>query len=172
MRRTPSQPGPDAEARILILIDAFTQGDDALEGRTKLAKLDFLLRYPAYLQRALAIRAPRATILVDSVEANNIDHRMIRYRYGPWDPAYFSLLGRLVGKGLVKSVSLPRGVGYQVTSLGHDVAVRITSNVEWSQTAESARLLKRFFDLTGTWLKNFVYQHFPEVSQAKWGDRL
>src|SRR6266480_7920176 len=49
-------PSPLGEGRLLILIDAFTSSSKSLEGRTKLAKLDFLLRYPAHLERALAVR--------------------------------------------------------------------------------------------------------------------
>ncbi len=42
----------DGEARLLLLIDAFSQGGSTLQGRTKLAKLDFLLRYPAFFHKA------------------------------------------------------------------------------------------------------------------------
>lgn len=43
--------------RLLVLIDAFAgkAGDQKLEGLTKLAKLDFLLRYPAFLERAIRV---------------------------------------------------------------------------------------------------------------------
>ena len=42
-------------ARLLVLLDAFAESgqDGAIEGLTKLAKLDFLLRYPVMLERAL-----------------------------------------------------------------------------------------------------------------------
>ena len=41
-------------ARILLLLNAFSKEDDegSIEGLTKLAKLDFLLRYPVMLDRA------------------------------------------------------------------------------------------------------------------------
>ena len=45
------------QARILLLIDAFAGRTGSMDGLTKLAKLDFLLRYPAFLER-----------LADSVE--------------------------------------------------------------------------------------------------------
>ena len=32
--------------------------------------------------------------------------------------------------------------------------------------------LKRHFDLSGSTLKDFIYEHFPEVSSANWGTRL
>jgi hypothetical protein len=58
MRRDLLQPVPTGEARLLLLIDAFSDQPPGLEGRTKLAKLDFLLRYPAFFRRAVARRAP------------------------------------------------------------------------------------------------------------------
>ncbi len=42
-------------ARLLVLLSTFAgdDGSDTMEGLTKLAKLDFLLRYPVMLERAL-----------------------------------------------------------------------------------------------------------------------
>ena len=44
-------------ARLLILIGTFSgmKGNKTVNGLTKLAKLDFLLRYPIYLERALEV---------------------------------------------------------------------------------------------------------------------
>ena len=102
----------------------------------------------------------------------NIESRMIRYRYGPWDPAYFSLIGRLVGKGLVVPVPTPRGIGLRSTDEGRRVANELASTDSWRTTRELAILLRKHFNLTGTTLKNFIYQHFPEVTQASWGEQL
>ena len=45
-------------ARLLLLLDAFVgdKDDTAIKGLTKLAKLDFLLRYPVMLKKALEAR--------------------------------------------------------------------------------------------------------------------
>lgn len=45
-------------ARLLVLLGEFggADGTGRVEGLTKLAKLDFLLRYPAMLERALVRR--------------------------------------------------------------------------------------------------------------------
>ena len=77
----------EGEARLLLLIDAFTGPNRTLQGRVKLAKLDFLLRYPQFARRALAERN-RAVGDEPEVDEDNIEGRMVRYRYGPWDPAY------------------------------------------------------------------------------------
>jgi hypothetical protein len=48
MRDEAFAPTAEGEARLLLLIDAFSAGGEHLQGRVKLAKLDFLLRYPRF----------------------------------------------------------------------------------------------------------------------------
>ena len=175
MGRTLIGPGfqvaPEAEARILMLIDRFSRGRNVLEGRTKLAKLDFFLRYPAYLRLALEIRGiPVPDDL--GLEAPDIESRMVRYRFGPWDPAYFTILGRLLGKGLVIPVPFNRGLGYRATDEGRRVVSQVRDEDTWAEVARRVDLIHRGLDLSGTTLKNFVYANFPEISSATWGERL
>jgi hypothetical protein len=165
------RPSPESEARILLLVARFSGPSRALEGRTKLAKLDFFLRYPQYLKRALEKRAPGAGDLMGDVP-QNIDSRMVRYRYGPWDPSYFAVLGRLIGKGLVIPHPFARGIGYRVTEKGRETAAAIAAEPAWQDTWAQTGLLRKFFDLTGTTLKSFVYETFPEVAGAEWGNKL
>lgn len=164
-------PSSEAEIRLLLLIDAFTTPKNNLDGRTKLAKLDFFLRYPNYLQRALDIRVG-AEAAAEVTAENNIESTMVRYRYGPWDPAYFALLGRLVGRGLIKSVQASHGYGYRTTAKGVEVAADARDYRAWKDVHHRTRLLKRYFDRSGTFLKDFIYKHFPEVSEAKIGEEL
>lgn len=172
MRKDLFQPTLEGEARLLLLIDAFTGEGKSLEGRTKLAKLDFLLRYPEFMARAFAIRRPKVKVAVREEEALNIEGGMIRYRYGPWDPSYYATLGRLVGKGLVIPVPTPSGIGYRTTEGGRSVAEKISADESWTDVAARTKLLRRHFDLSGTSLKDFIYEHFPEVAGASWGKKL
>lgn len=173
MRKELFRPSTDAEARLLLLIDEFSKGAASLEGRTKLAKLDFFLRYPVYLKRALEIRQATEKVEVERDEESNIETRMIRYRYGPWDPAYFSVLGRLVGKGLIIAVPTSRGIGYKTTQRGKDLAQAIKADDEWDPAlASRLALLRKYLNLSGTNLKKFVYENFPEVAGSSWGDKL
>src|SRR5438045_1306548 len=128
------RPRAESEARLLILVAAFTTPTRGLQGRTKLAKLDFLLRYPAYFSRAMSIRAPSQAFSVSGAEGD-IDHRMVRYRYGPWDPAYYALLGRLVGRGLVVPEPFSGGIGYRATDVGLAVADRLRESEAWAEVA-------------------------------------
>jgi len=171
MNRELFQPTPAAEARLLLLIDAFTQSRGSLDGRTKLAKLDFFLRYPPYFKRAMAIRRPKATV-PNGLDDDTIESRMVRYRYGPWDPAYYSLLGSLIGRGLIVPILGSNGMGYRTSEAGAELAQRLANTDAWYQTAEVTNLLVKHFDLTGNSLKKFIYDHFPEVSDARWGEIL
>ncbi len=174
MSRSTFRPKPDVEARLLLLIDAFTspRGSGCLEGRTKLAKLDFFLRYPPYLKQALAIREREAALPSDDLEAQNIDSRMVRYRYGPWDPAYFAVLGRLMGKGLVEPVPVKNGIGYRTTDSGHHAASAIRAEPAWASTSQRVAVLKKHLNVSGETLKKLIYENFQEISDASWGTKL
>lgn len=170
------RPEPEGEARLLLLIDAFTRPTRPLEGRTKLAKLDFLLRYPRYFQRALRIRATSLSkpILKKDIPCSSpdIESRMVRFRYGPWDPSYYALLGRLLGKGLIQTSPYSHGLGYRTTKRGSELAESLSRHEVWRPIFERIILLRRYMDLSGTTLKNFIYDNFPEVTRASWGEEL
>ncbi|MEG4203452.1 hypothetical protein QUA20_05930 [Microcoleus sp. Pol7_A1] len=172
MRKELFQPSIESEARILLLIHAFTAKKKSLEGRTKLAKLDFFLRYPNFMKRALAIRQPNQVMDVLPEEQDNIEGRMIRYRYGPWDPSHYAILGKLIGKGLVEIASSNRGISYRTTTLGSELAKKLAKEDSWQETSTRIKILRQNFDLSGSSLKNFIYEHFPEVTGADLGDKL
>jgi hypothetical protein len=172
-RRTAFAGTLEGEARLLLLIDAFSAGEGTLQGRTKLAKLDFLLRYPRFFNRAMALRNVTVDIASDDAEEHNIEQRMVRYRYGPWDPAYYALLGALLGRGLITTIPEGNYLGFRTTPRGHEVAAELTSAEAWESVAARAALLQRAFKTQkGSFLKNWIYQHFPEVTQASWGESL
>jgi hypothetical protein len=172
MDAIPFRASKESEARLLLLIDAFTQANLSLQGRVKLAKLDFLLRYPQFYRRALRAKGRKIKEEGDAAE-NNIEGRMIRYRYGPWDPAYYALLGSLLGRGLIETVPEGRYTGLRTTAAGQQVAASLSKAPAWDETAKHARKLRAAFSTTtGTTIMKFIYEHFPEVSRAGWGDQL
>jgi hypothetical protein len=105
--------------RLLVLLSAFVGKEEtgAVQGLTKLAKLDFLLRYPVNLELALEVRAQSgADAKVEDYERKSIESSMVRYRFGPWDFRYRRFLNTLVSRGLAGvttegrtiKISLPR----------------------------------------------------------------
>ena len=172
MNRDMFLPSAEGEVRLLLLIDSFSNQTQGLQGRTKLAKLDFLLRYPSFLRRALKVRNIELHDDEDLIEPNPIEERMVRYRYGPWDPAYFAILGSLIGRGLIYVVPNNRGLGYKVTNQGAFLARTMRANPAWMKVSTSTGLLRRHFNMSGSSLKRFVYDHFPEVASASWTEKL
>ncbi|MFE3409186.1 hypothetical protein ACFXMT_12865 [Streptomyces mirabilis] len=168
------RPSAEGAARLLLLIDTFSRQKSAtanLEGRTKLAKLDFFLRYPERLTVALQSKglSPEAIAVVTEEEVP-IDERMVRYRYGPWDPSYYSLLGSLIGRGLVEVVKVnSRGLGYRSTANGASFVERLLEDESWDEYQARATLLRRHFDISGENLKKLVYSLFPDISGSSWG---
>src|SRR5687768_4099600 len=70
-------------ARLLLLLDAFAENSTSgsIEGLTKLAKLDFLLRYPIMLERALdAKRRSTKQVQLEDHERQSVESEMVRYR--------------------------------------------------------------------------------------------
>lgn len=178
VRRGRFRPSREAEARLLLLIDGFSHkangGTRYLEGRVKLAKLDFLLRYPRHLKVILIARGARQSdvIGIDSDEAP-LDARMMRYRYGPWDPSYYAILGSLIGRGLIEVTPLPgsTGFGYRTSAKGAELAASLRADGSFNRISKRIILLRRYLDKSGSTLKNYIYQ-IPEIADATWHEDL
>lgn len=167
-------------ARLLLVIAlcGTPQGGSArlpgVKGRTLLAKLDFFLRYPAYLARAAEIEGKRLDTdelgLSSPDEVNTVESRMVRYRYGPWDHVYYTALAYLIGKNLVR-VELEGGTEtFRLTDLGREIAAELANDPAYTDLAQRARSVYRLFNrFSGSRLKDFIYRHFPEVVGRKLG---
>lgn len=162
-------------ARLLVLISAFSDAgqEDAVEGLTKLAKLDFLLRYPVMLERALAAKG-RSTrdVQLEEHERLSVESQMVRYRFGPWDHRYREFINILVGKGLVTVNVEGRKVTIRLTNRGYTVANELAMIPEFEDYARRASLLKRHFDVQATKLMQFIYETFPEVVSLRSNEKI
>jgi hypothetical protein len=162
-------------SRLLILIDTFggTRGEDAIEGITKLAKLDFLLRYPSYLAAALRARHTNpAAADVHEFEIGSVESSMIRFKYGPWDFRYRRFLNLLSSKGLAHIFVSGRTVHVGITKKGRTVAEELKNAPEFSDLTSRARLLKTHLDLSATGLMKFIYETFPEIGTLRYGEHI
>ena len=152
--------------RLLVLLRPFAPAGGAwLAGLTKLAKLDFLLRYPAMTDRLLQIIGGSWPLGAEPLEAEElaVESRMIRYKYGPWDDRYYPLLGALVGRGLIEIDGTKSAMRMRLTELGGQAAAELASSEEWSRVALRAELLKQSFNLSGNRLKEMIYENLPDV---------
>ena len=161
-------------ARVLLLVAAFSRTSKSkLDGLTKLAKLDFLLRYPVYLERLLDKREkPLLTHLRPSPEERQgLESAMIRYKYGPWDDRYYPVVGRLIGTGLATPVPGRGAVALRATEHGQAVAAELASE-NWAVIAGRAAALKSGLDLSGATLQRLIYDSFPAAVDRPWRSRI
>ena len=158
---------PDLHAaRLLLLLRTFAGPDGAgrIEGLTKLAKLDFLLRYPVMLECALQTkRQSIASVQVRPHERNSVESRMVRYRFGPWDHRYRMLLNVLVAQGLASVSVEGRTISIGLTPAGTERAGILAQNEAFADLTRRAKTIRTHFDLTATHLMQFIYDTFPEL---------
>jgi hypothetical protein len=161
-------------ARILVLIKAFSREDaPAIEGITKLAKLDFLLRYPSCLKTALVARGvPVKSIPVDDFERLTIEASMVRYRFGPWDHRYRRFLNILVARRLIAVRTDGRTIQIDLTQAGAALAEKLAATDGFSRVFERAVLLRKHLDLKARALMEFIYEQFPELTSLEFNEGI
>lgn len=161
-------------ARILVLLEAFQREEGpALVGITKLAKLDFLLRYPACFETAMIARnvSPK-NLRVAEFEHATIESSMVRYRYGPWDHRYRRFLNLLAARGLITLAVNGRTVVIDLTNQGTKLAHRFSQAHEFEDVKFRAGMLRKYLDLGATRLMEFIYEEFPELNNMQLNEEI
>lgn len=155
------------QVRILLLVDAVCNVPGharKLDGLTKLAKLDFLLRYPALAPDVLdrLNRADSRLHLSEEQFASptDVEAPMTRYKYGPWDDRYYSILGALVGRGLVRYTQGRRGsVALAPTASGKRLARTLAETSEWAEIGDRCQAVSEASSgMSGSALKDLIYE--------------
>lgn len=146
----------------------------AIEGITKLAKLDFLLRYPLCLERAVQrLERDASEINILPHERTSIETKMIRFRYGPWDWRYRRWLGLLSARELVNLGIEGRTIQIGLTAEGRALADKIAASPDFSEIARRSDItIKAVGAFTASKLKDFVYEAIPEIVSMKWGHEI
>lgn len=163
--------------RLLLLIQAANnrkKKNKAIEGITKLAKLDFLLRYPNCLERALAAENKSTELAkIQEYERTTIESKMIRFKYGPWDSRYRRWLNLLASRELITVEIDKQTILIDITEKGRKVAEQFSSNPAYNDLAERSELvIKTFGGMSASGIKDFVYKVFPELGNMKWGEDI
>ena len=162
-------------ARLMILLGTFDEreGKTEIEGLTKLAKLDFLLRYPQYLEKALLARGKSIrAVQIQEYERSSVESKMVRYKYGPWDFRYKKFINLLIGRRLVYHKVEGKTVRVGLTDKGREVFERFRQEDTFEDLVRRSKLLRSHFDLTATNLMKFVYQTFPEIGSLDLGEEI
>jgi len=160
------------QTRVLLLVDAVaaTPGHNRkLDGLTKLAKLDFLARYPALgpivLDQLSANDRRLHLDQVSSLTATDVEAPMTRYKYGPWDDRYYPVIGALVGRGLLRYVKGRKGsVALSPTPAGKRLASELATSAEWGDLRDRCvAIAEASAGLNGSSLKNLIYGRLPAL---------
>jgi hypothetical protein len=160
-------------ARLLLLLSICGK-DNSIEGLTKLAKLDFFLRYPKFFERVQA-REPNTalTAAANALGQSKTESPMVRYKYGPWDNRYYQLLAYLESRNLITIDKLnTKTYRFTLTALGDTTAQRLQTEIAFLHVVAHAREVSKLFrSVTGNKLKNLIYKEFTdEVSDRKLGE--
>lgn len=155
-------------ARLLLLIKIAGGRSSKITGRTKIAKLDFFVRYPTYLAKAIELLDFPASIK----SGPSPESPMIRYKYGPWDSKYYDIFALLIAKDLIEVYPTDKGDVFQLTERGQFAAEELDTP-EFEEVVERCRIANKLFgDRGGTWIKNFIYENFPEVVAKSLGKEI
>lgn len=144
-------------ARLLLLFHICgTSG--RITGLTKMAKLDFFVRYPEFFERACAYIGVEM-----SSEAQYIESTMVRYHYGPWDQRYYHILAYLESRGLLEVKKKGKSFKLGLTRLGKQIAKDLESEESFEELITQMHQVKKVFGgKKGSALKNLIYEIFGE----------
>jgi DNA-binding PadR family transcriptional regulator len=144
-------------ARLLLLLKLCGKAN-RIDGLTKMAKLDFFVRYPRFFNIAcIQLGIP------DSDSQESIESSMVRFLYGPWDKRYYHILSYLESKQLI-AIS-PSGTRYsiQLTESGAELTNKLEDSSAFSNLVKQMIKVKvAFGNRSGSWLKDLIYQLFDE----------
>lgn len=149
-------------ARLLLLLE-FCGAKGHIDGLTKLAKLDFFVRYPEFFERVSRFMGQATKSSTEHIES-----KMIRYRYGPWDKRYYDILSYLRSKDLILVLKIRNGAfRFQLTETGKKIALEISSQDEFGLLIEQMKTVKKSLGTkSGSALKKIIYEVFQdEVTQ-------
>lgn len=153
-------------ARLLLLLKLCgTKG--RIDGLTKMAKLDFFVRYPRFFAEA-------CEELGEFLEKKPlpIESAMVRYRYGPWDRRYYHVLSFLEGAHLIGVSRIGKTFRLELTELGAATATRLEKSASFNELAAQMRQVKKALgDKSGSTLKKLIYKTFSdEVTNREHGE--
>ncbi len=154
-------------ARLLLLIAAVRRGH--VDSLTKLAKLDFFVRYPKFFDDACRFLGK-----VQRSPSSRAESSMIRFRYGPWDPRYYHVLPFLEARGLIAVDEDGQRIELRITRPGERIASALREHPDFAGlVAQVDAVAGTFGGKSGNSLKNLVYEAFEaEVVERPLGQAI
>lgn len=152
-------------ARLLLLLKLCgTAG--RIDGLTKMAKLDFFVRYPDFFETARDQSDGTRT------SDHAVESAMVRHHYGPWDKRYYHVLANLEAKRLISVTKEKNSYRIALTDLGRGRAKRLLALPSFAPIVSRMKEVKDAFgSRTGTALKDMIYKVFDEeVGRRRLGE--
>lgn len=155
-------------ARLLLLFHHCGFGEK-IDGLTKLAKLDFFVRYPSFFERASKHLGKAIATANEQTESP-----MVRHHYGPWDKRYYQVLAFLESRGLITVKKHGNAYEFALSALGKEKSDLLSKSKPFSPLVEQMKEVRKLLGRkNGNQLKNIVYEIFDEeVTQRKLGELI
>lgn len=153
-RPLPADDVVEFHAGRLALLLAICGGPSAkIRGLTKMAKLDFFVRYPDFF----------AAVRGHERRGSPVEAAMVRHHYGPWDKRYYHVLAFLEARGLMKVERSGKSVHLSLTKDGKTAAKRLAEHPAFADLVEHmGAVAAAFGGSTGSELKTLIYRTFGE----------
>ncbi|MHB9069886.1 MAG: hypothetical protein ACYC54_05900 [Sedimentisphaerales bacterium] len=156
-------------ARLLLLLRCCgthnrSKGSYQIDGLTKMAKLDFFVRYPEFFAKIVDKPQKPVPYAVEST--------MVRFHYGPWDQRYYHILAYLEGRGLININRKDKSFLLELTMSGKKIAESLCSNKDFETICIHMKDVKNLLgSKSGSSIKNLIYKTFHnEVSNRELGE--
>ncbi|MBU4278195.1 MAG: hypothetical protein KKC30_15750 [Proteobacteria bacterium] len=160
-------------ARLLLLLK-YCGVSGRIDGLTKMAKLDFFVRYPDFFDAAVAAtpQEDKPESFVAEGTNQSIESAMVRHHYGPWDKRYYHTLAYLEAKGLISVTKDNRTFKLILTDLGQESVGLLSKRQSFLPIIERMRKVKKAYgNRTGSSLKKMIYDLFEsEVRNRPMGE--
>jgi hypothetical protein len=148
----------ELHASRLLLLLKICGVSGRVEGLTKLAKLDFFVRYPDFFERI-------AQHLGENVESatSSVESAMVRHHYGPWDKRYYHILPFLEARSLITIQKEGKAYIFELTDTGKKVASTFSKAPEFmAQISQMRRVKNVLGNKSGSRIKHLIYEIFEE----------
>jgi hypothetical protein len=155
------------QARVLLLVDAFTGRSRGLYGLARLARLDFLLRFPPVLDYMTIEGVEGWPDAGQSLPAERLatDLALASARYGLWTDRYTLVVGALLGRQLVRPTP-GRILELLTTRAGRSVAADLVSTDDWRRTHVRAQFLHQRLNASAQRLDLLLRQALTRMTSA------
>ena len=134
-----------------------------IEGLTKLAKLDFFVRYPEFFTQVCEYLGLKTSAAIKTRES-----AMVRFHYGPWDPRYYQVLPYLEGRELVAVSKHGSTFLFTLTPKGIELADQLRRAKPFEGLVAQMKEVKGVLGArSGSAIKTLIYKVFKKEVAAK-----